>query len=321
MAAAGHQRQQGGREPVLRSTPERKRSGHPYGAERWSSGTLPTDYRFTGQRFDSYTQLTIMGSRWYDSELGRWISPDTIVPDPANPQSLNRYSYTLNNPLRYTDPSGHKSRHQWAEEYKAAHNGQEPTDQDWWDYQFSLQFEGWVSAMWDTTYLMRSLFWNADITLKAGDVKWTLETANRVEEAVKRIGESFGGDVRRFVGDVTVVLQSVVQPIWEKILRPNQDWAGYEYWGHVYIEPTSGVGTIIHEMGHFYDMKEHLSGKYKQFLKSTGIKLSNRSEAFAQDFRLFVLGERMDPARKDYFNQFALDICPNANGYIWPAWR
>jgi hypothetical protein len=34
-------------------------------------------------------------------------SPDTIVPDPANPQSFNRYTYTLNNPLRYTDPSGH----------------------------------------------------------------------------------------------------------------------------------------------------------------------------------------------------------------------
>ena len=39
--------------------------------------------------------------------LGRWIAPDTIVPDPADPQSLNRYGYVLNNPLRYTDPSGH----------------------------------------------------------------------------------------------------------------------------------------------------------------------------------------------------------------------
>jgi hypothetical protein len=43
--------------------------------------------------------------------LGRFISPDTIVPDPANPQSLNRYAYVGNNPLKYTDPSGH-----WSEE-------------------------------------------------------------------------------------------------------------------------------------------------------------------------------------------------------------
>jgi hypothetical protein len=38
--------------------------------------------------------------------MGRFISPDTIVPNPANPQSFNRYSYCLNNPLKYTDPSG-----------------------------------------------------------------------------------------------------------------------------------------------------------------------------------------------------------------------
>ena len=37
----------------------------------------------------------------------RFISPDTIVPEPGNPQALNRYSYTLNNPLKYTDPTGH----------------------------------------------------------------------------------------------------------------------------------------------------------------------------------------------------------------------
>jgi hypothetical protein len=39
--------------------------------------------------------------------LGRFISPDPIVPDPGNPQSLNRYSYVGNNPVNLTDPSGH----------------------------------------------------------------------------------------------------------------------------------------------------------------------------------------------------------------------
>ena len=39
--------------------------------------------------------------------LGRFIQPDTIVPNPGDPQSLNRYSYAANNPVRYTDPSGH----------------------------------------------------------------------------------------------------------------------------------------------------------------------------------------------------------------------
>lgn len=48
-----------------------------------------------------------MRARWYDPAIGRFISPDTIVPDPANPQSFNRYSYVNNRPLNFTDPSGH----------------------------------------------------------------------------------------------------------------------------------------------------------------------------------------------------------------------
>ena len=80
---------------------------YPYGQERWASGTLPTDYRFTGQRYDSTIELTRMGARWYDAALGRWISPDTIVPDPNNPQSFNRYSYGYNNSVKFWDPDGH----------------------------------------------------------------------------------------------------------------------------------------------------------------------------------------------------------------------
>ncbi len=35
------------------------------------------------------------------------LTPDTIVPYPANPQSFNRFSYAYNNPINYSDPSGH----------------------------------------------------------------------------------------------------------------------------------------------------------------------------------------------------------------------
>ena len=39
----------------------------------------------------------------------RWLSPDSIVPDPTNPQSFNRYSYVQNNPINRIDPTGHIS--------------------------------------------------------------------------------------------------------------------------------------------------------------------------------------------------------------------
>jgi hypothetical protein len=42
--------------------------------------------------------------------VGRFASADTIVPDPTNPQSYNRYSYVLNNPLNLADPTGHCSQ-------------------------------------------------------------------------------------------------------------------------------------------------------------------------------------------------------------------
>jgi hypothetical protein len=50
-----------------------------------------------------------MGARWYDPYLSRWVSADTVVPDPANPQGLNRYSYVNNRSLNFVDPSGHMS--------------------------------------------------------------------------------------------------------------------------------------------------------------------------------------------------------------------
>jgi RHS repeat-associated protein len=86
---------------------------YPYGEERWSSGTLPTDYRFTGQRSESGLGLVHMGARHYDPALGRFVSPDSIVPDFASPESLNRYTYCLGNPLVFVDPTGHASIPPW----------------------------------------------------------------------------------------------------------------------------------------------------------------------------------------------------------------
>lgn len=70
-------------------------------------GGMPTDFGFAGQRYDSSTGLIYMGARYYDPSLGRFISPDAIVQQRNDPQSYNRYAYARNNPLRYTDESGH----------------------------------------------------------------------------------------------------------------------------------------------------------------------------------------------------------------------
>ena len=50
--------------------------------------------------------LINMNGRMYDPNLGRFLRPDNYIQSPGNPQNYNRYSYCLNNPLKYTDPSG-----------------------------------------------------------------------------------------------------------------------------------------------------------------------------------------------------------------------
>ena len=48
-----------------------------------------------------------MNGRIYDPTLGRFLQADPFIQAPYNTQSLNRYSYVLNNPLNATDPSGY----------------------------------------------------------------------------------------------------------------------------------------------------------------------------------------------------------------------
>jgi len=62
---------------------------------------------YTGQAVDEATGLMFYNARWYDPALGRFISADTVVPEPENPQDWNPYTYCRNNPIRYVDPIGH----------------------------------------------------------------------------------------------------------------------------------------------------------------------------------------------------------------------
>jgi RHS repeat-associated protein len=131
-----------------------------WGEMRYTSGTTPTKYTYTGQ-YSNTTDFGLMyyGARWYDSSLGRFSQPDTLIPGPGesgNPYSIgylgtstysplivdyheiqflnqintenaaktqninngfsyipsnstafDRFAYSFNNPIRYTDPSGH----------------------------------------------------------------------------------------------------------------------------------------------------------------------------------------------------------------------
>jgi len=77
----------------------------PYGAV--FDGGL-SRFQYTGKELDRGTGLEYYGARYYDPALpGMFTQPDSILPNPYDPQQLNRYAYVRNNPYKYTDPSGH----------------------------------------------------------------------------------------------------------------------------------------------------------------------------------------------------------------------
>jgi RHS repeat-associated protein len=83
----------------------------PYGETHTNQGNAEyLDFhqrRYTGQEQDPETGLYFYNARYYNPTLGRFLSPDSIVPSPLDPQGLNRYSYVDNNPINRIDPSGH----------------------------------------------------------------------------------------------------------------------------------------------------------------------------------------------------------------------
>ena len=76
-------------------------------ANTTSSGGQITDRGFGGHRHDAELGLIYMNGRYYVPSAGRFVSPDPVVPNPANPQAWNRYSYVYNNPVTLSDPTGH----------------------------------------------------------------------------------------------------------------------------------------------------------------------------------------------------------------------
>jgi RHS repeat-associated protein len=72
------------------------------------------------------------GARFYSPKVGRFLSPDTIIPGAGNPQAWNRYSYVLGNPLKYTDPTGHSAACEDGDDcehdYPAPSSGSSPTN-------------------------------------------------------------------------------------------------------------------------------------------------------------------------------------------------
>lgn len=87
------------------STTEFSTNYQPFGPQYGASGADP-GYKYTGKPYSSATGLYYSFQRWYDPEIGRFISQDIVPGSISQPQTLNRYAYVANSPTNYVDPTG-----------------------------------------------------------------------------------------------------------------------------------------------------------------------------------------------------------------------
>ena len=79
----------------------------PFGNVTSGAPEFDSFYGYNAEDTNPVTGLQYLRARYYDTESGRFNVADTYMGDVSRPLTLNRYSYTTNNPVMQTDPSGH----------------------------------------------------------------------------------------------------------------------------------------------------------------------------------------------------------------------
>ena len=143
-----------------------------------------TDYRYTGKELDKEIGLHYYGQRYYEAGTGRFTQQDPrifndIMGILANPQGLNAYAYTENNPVRYIDPNG-ETRTEAAGGY----------------------FVGLAAGLWSTMNFGSNLFWHPVETSRqiaqsaaAAGKEWQELTADLVNNTNETLNEISNGSI------------------------------------------------------------------------------------------------------------------------------
>lgn len=139
-----------------------------------------------------------------------------------------------------------------------------------WDQQLRRQVAGWTDVRWVAAADLRSLLYEAGITLRAGDAQWTLDEVATVGQAVRYIARAFGEPVSRIVGGVTIKRTRASRwPLgfawtrcysWEGlgVVRLNDS---------AFAAPGRAERVLTHELGHYFQERR---GLLKAFMRATG---------------------------------------------------
>jgi len=169
----------------------------------------------------------------------RWggsCSPTPSSPTRATPKALNRYSYVLNAPVKYTDPSGFDPIDAgWEQEFYRLH-GRAPTDQDRRDRFFSILFAGsgpngsWTDADWARYSANRLGFWNGSYTWQGAPAAGLDRFVAHLQRLASHYAPGEESLYAQAIGFIWggVPLGSVIRAAWHMATNPGAAWARYE---------------------------------------------------------------------------------------------
>ena len=213
----------------------------PFGGYRTGGPNPLTDRAFTGQKENMALGLYYYNARYYAPYLNRFISADTIVPNPMRPQSLNRFSYVENRPVNLADPSGH-----------CGAEGNIITSWDW------NSATGRYEAVYSNTYqqcidIRDKLQENYGWIIEG---KWFLQDVKKIQEA----GDSIEAWIGQYNGGDAV---KIMKATFGGTIFKHNDWIGENILegrhnvrgSAVFLSDNFDVSTIVHELGHVLDNK------------------------------------------------------------------
>jgi hypothetical protein len=158
--------------------------------------------------------LIYLRARWYDAYLNQFIQPDTIVPDARSPEDLNRYVFARDNPLKYTDPSGHCPQ----------------GDSACWEMAKELSQKYW----WD---IDTSIIWPIQ----------RLQTMSAAAQDIQNWFEGNGGNgLDRMLGTIGRVF-------FTQDWFSRNSYTNHVSGSTVYLAPEPSKWNVVHEIGHVID--------------------------------------------------------------------
>ena len=159
---------------------------HLYGASKASTDTTGQPFAYNGEARDD-TGLDYLRARYYDSQGGTFLTEDSYPGEDTDPLSQNRYSYVQNNPVNYTDPSGH-----FWNSIKKGWNYVKKTASNAWNGVKRVVSNTWntvkraASNTWNSVKSFASEAWNATKSAFNHATNWISTQYNRVSNWVGR---------------------------------------------------------------------------------------------------------------------------------------